>query len=101
MRASLVILGLLGVALMVAALLADLKHRHPRYEIPSIDRVPIPTPKPRQYSKAKAAVCVKWRMGQKRITPYLMVEVPVPGGRVPCHTLEGGSLSWYMNGKDL
>lgn len=101
MRAPLAILGMLGVALMIAALLTDLKHRHPKYEIPSIDRVPVPTPKPHRYSKAKSAMCLQWQMAQKRITRYIVAEVPVAGGRVPCHTLVGGSLSWYMNGRNL
>jgi hypothetical protein len=74
---------------------------HDHIEIPDISTVPIPDPRPGRASY-KLDMCPRYVPKQHRIPgTNLVFEKYVASGAVPCNTLEPGSLSWIMNGKNI
>ena len=98
---------------------------HEVYEIPSIESVPIPRTKPptpaqidqirlhleeverlefekRQRRTSGKDQCPRYATVRQRVPgSFVVVERHVARGSMPCHLLEPGSLSWWMNGKNI
>jgi hypothetical protein len=98
---------------------------HEVHEIPELASVPVPERRPlspfdiaeinrmlieqrlfgvkvKQSRNRGNEMCAVWKLALRRVPGYPMpIQKPVPTGVMPCRHLEGGSLSWIMNGKDL
>ena len=120
----LVLLALFGIAYAVTP-------EHDAYEIPDLEDVPVPGLKPptpaqleeveRWIEKAEeyfnkiedekrlaalaaqdgTNMCPKFVQVPVRSGPLILGFKWIAHGTTPCKLLEGGSPSWYLNGKDL